>query len=446
MPLSFVGLGIWDETDISLKGLEELRKSEMVFAEQYTSEMKEGTLERLAELIGKGIVVLSREEVHARCDSPTFGGGILIPDAANVQPARLARGLRRVLLEKGVRIFEQTPVTRFGSARPAVAETPGGTVRAGEAVVGLGAWATSWRRFHPVTTIRGSAMVITAPAPEKLKEINWTGGESVHTMRSAVHYTRTTPDGRIAFGCGGLQRGLARKIDPSYDYDERLAREVAESLWRMFPNFRDVPIEGAWGGPINVSGLTMPFFGTAAPGNVHYGLGYTGNGVGPTYLGGKILASLATHAEDGFSRLGVVTRRPKRFPPEPLRSPGMLVVNHAIHRRDERLDKRRRPGYFTDFIAKYPRHPLAANAQYWIGEAYYVQHDFRQALLEFQKVVELGSGKVPDALVKVGLSYWGLRDPGRARAAWQRVAREHSGTESATLARSLLRKHTASRQ
>ncbi len=101
---------------------------------------------------------------------------------------------------------------------------------------------------------------------------------------------------------------------------------------------------------------------------------------------------------------------------------------------------------FIDFIAKYPRHALAANAQYWIGEAYYVQHDFRQALLEFQKVVEMGSGKVPDALVKVGLSYWGLRDPGRARAAWQRVAREHSGTESATLARSLLRKHTASRQ
>lgn len=299
--------------------------------------------------------VLSREEVRARCDSPTFGGGFLIPDAANVQPARLARGLRRVLLERGVRIFEQTPVTRFGFERPAVAETPGGAVRATEAVVGLGAWATSWRRFHPVTTIRGSAMVITAPAPEKLKEINWTGGESVHTMRSAVHYTRTTPDGRIAFGCGGLQRGLARKIDDSYDYDEGLAREVAAAMWRMFPSFRDVPIDGAWGGPINVSGLTMPFFGTAEPGNVHYGLGYTGNGVGPTHLGGKILASLATHAEDGFSRLGVVTRKPKRFPPEPLRSPGMLVVNHAIHRRDDRLDTERRPGFLTGFVAKIPR-------------------------------------------------------------------------------------------
>jgi TolA-binding protein len=52
---------------------------------------------------------------------------------------------------------------------------------------------------------------------------------------------------------------------------------------------------------------------------------------------------------------------------------------------------------FLDFIATYPRHPLVANAQYWIGEAYYAQRDYRQALAEFQKVAPLvpGSPKVP---------------------------------------------------
>jgi tol-pal system protein YbgF len=101
---------------------------------------------------------------------------------------------------------------------------------------------------------------------------------------------------------------------------------------------------------------------------------------------------------------------------------------------------------FIDFIGKYPRHALAGNAQYWIGEAYYVQRDYRQALLEFQKVVEMGGAKVPDALVKVGLCYWGLRDPGRARAAWQKAVREHAGTEASTTARSLLRRHAAARR
>lgn len=64
MPLAFVGTGIWDETDISLKGLEELKKSDVVFAEQYTSETKEGTIARLGKLAGKQIAVLPREEVE----------------------------------------------------------------------------------------------------------------------------------------------------------------------------------------------------------------------------------------------------------------------------------------------------------------------------------------------------------------------------------------------
>ncbi len=97
----------------------------------------------------------------------------------------------------------------------------------------------------------------------------------------------------------------------------------------------------------------------------------------------------------------------------------------------------------TDFIGTHRGHPLAANAQYWIGEAYYVQRDYRQALLEFQKVIEMRAAKVPDALVKVGLCQWSLRDPRRARATWQRVVREYAGTEAARTARTLLRKHAA---
>lgn len=98
---------------------------------------------------------------------------------------------------------------------------------------------------------------------------------------------------------------------------------------------------------------------------------------------------------------------------------------------------------FLDFIAKYRTHALAGNAQYWIGEAYYVQRDYRQALLEFQKVFEFGAGKIPDALVKIGSCYWSLRDPSRARQAWQRVVREYPGTEAARVARTQLRPRAA---
>ena len=100
-----------------------------------------------------------------------------------------------------------------------------------------------------------------------------------------------------------------------------------------------------------------------------------------------------------------------------------------------------------DFIAKYPEHPLAANAQYWIGEAYYVQRDYRQALVEFQRVLEMAptSPKAADALLKIGLSYTNLRENSRAQQAWQRVVRDYPASESAGKARALLRAHAARR-
>jgi len=316
-----------------------------------------GLIETAARLgVEDEFAILTQEEVRERCDSPVFRSGMLIPDAANLQPARLARGLRRVLVERGVRIFERTRVTRFRASSPVVAETARASVRAREAVVGLGAWATSWRAFRSRTTIRGSYIVVTEPAPDRLKELGWLGGEQIRDLRSSIHYARTTPDGRIALGLGGLQPDLARQIDHRYDYLPRYASRVAEDLVRLFPAFEGVPIDAAWGGPINVSGLTMPFFGSMGRhGNVHYGLGYTGNGVGPSHLGGKILSSLASHAEDGFTRLGVVTRTPKRFPPEPIRSPGMLVANAAIRRKDDLEERGRWVDPLTMFVAKLPR-------------------------------------------------------------------------------------------
>jgi tol-pal system protein YbgF len=101
---------------------------------------------------------------------------------------------------------------------------------------------------------------------------------------------------------------------------------------------------------------------------------------------------------------------------------------------------------FIDFIAKYPKHTLAGNAQYWIGEAYWAQRDYRQALVEFDKVSEYGPAKAPDALVKIGLCHVRLRDVPRAQQAWQRVLREYPKSEAAILAQSLLRTHAVVRQ
>jgi glycine/D-amino acid oxidase-like deaminating enzyme len=299
--------------------------------------------------------VLTPEEVRARVDSPTFRGGVFTANGATVQPAALARGLRRVLLELGVRIHEATPVTRFGAGTPCVAETPGGTVTAGAAVLAMNAWASHWKRFRRAITVRGSYIVLTAPAPERLEAIGWTNGMGLSDYRAALHYVRTTPDGRIAFGIGGMQPNLARSIGPRFAYDEAALRVAATDLHRMFPSFREVPIEAGWGGPIDVSGMHLPFFGTLEAGTAHYGLGYTGNGVGPAHLGGRILALRALGRFADALELPLVDLEPMRFPPEPIRSPGALIANHAIRRKDDFEDRGEEPNPLVDFVARLPR-------------------------------------------------------------------------------------------
>jgi glycine/D-amino acid oxidase-like deaminating enzyme len=299
--------------------------------------------------------VLDRDEVAQKVASPTFRAGVYTPFGATVQPAALARGIRRVLQESGVRIYEQTPVTRFGEGSPCVAETPMGTVRAGSAVMALNAWAAHWKRFRRSITIRGSYIVLTAPAPERLEAINWTNGMGLSDYRAAIHYVRTTPDGRIAFGIGGMQPGLARRIGPRFAYDGSALRVAAQDLHRMFPNFADVPLEAGWGGPIDVSGRHLPFFGTTESGHLHYGAGYTGNGVGPSHLGGRILAHRALGRYHEVLDLPLVDTDPLRFPPEPIRSPGALIANHAIRRKDEFEDRGERPNPLVDFVARLPR-------------------------------------------------------------------------------------------
>src|SRR5262249_28481971 len=83
------------------------------------------------------------------------------------------------------------------------------------------------------------------------------------------------------------------------------------------------------------------------------------------------------------------------------------------------------------FIRTYPSHDYADNAQYWLGESYYDQKDFKTALREFRRVVQRypSGNKVPDALLKVGYCYWQLQDSGKARDVLEQVVKSYPGTE-----------------
>jgi glycine/D-amino acid oxidase-like deaminating enzyme len=296
---------------------------------------------------------LTEAEVRSRCDSPAFHGGAIMRDGASVQPAFLVRGLRRVVLERGVSIYEGTRVTGLEAGPPAVVTASGGTVRARHAVLALNAWATGWPRLSRRIVAWSSYIVLTAPAPDRLAAIGWTGGELISDFRTSLRYFRTTRDGRIAFGGGG---GRARpSVDDTFTHDTRAVQEAAQGFRLMFPSFAGVPLEDGWGGPIDVSPTHLPTFGRLEPGNLYYALGYTGNGVAPSHLAGQVLADLVTGEDTDNSRLPMVNARPIQFPPQPFRSWGAAVVRRAMIAKETAEEQGRKPNPLVSQVARMPR-------------------------------------------------------------------------------------------
>jgi putative aminophosphonate oxidoreductase len=310
---------------------------------------------RCCEQLGHDIFQrLSCEEVKSRTGSVVHLEGVFDPDVATVQPARLVRGLRRVALERGIRIFENTQVTSFDRQQPVTLNTPNGRVMADRVVVANNVWATEIpelsRFIVPVT----STVVMSEKIPERLKNIGWTGGEGITDSQLMVDYYRTTVDGRIAFGKGVGTLAFGAKMGPEFDFSARDSKAAEADLRRVYPMLADVKIEYSWSGPIDRTYDSLPLFGTL-PGsdNIFYGIGWSGNGVGPSRIGGKILSSLALGLKDEWSQCGLVERKVRQFPPEPLRYVGGNIVRAAVARKEQAEVAGRQPNRLDVVLSRF---------------------------------------------------------------------------------------------
>ena len=280
-------------------------------------------------------VPLTGDEVRARCASPRFRRGVLFRDCATVQPARLARALRSAALAAGVTLHENTPMERLRRGPTNLVETPRGRIRAREVVVAINAAAAGWRPLARRLTAFGSYVVLTEPVPELLERIGWTGGESIVDGRMFLHYFRTTNDGRVLMGSGSGPIGFGGRIDERFMADGPSLARAEAGLRYLLPELNEARVARAWGGPIDVSADHFPFFGTVPGRRVHYGAGYSGNGVGPSWLGGQILARLALGIEDELTALPLVNRRVRPLPPEPIKRLGGGLIRGAGLRVEE---------------------------------------------------------------------------------------------------------------
>ncbi|MBF8747499.1 FAD-dependent oxidoreductase [Pseudomonas monteilii] len=312
----------------------------------------------IAALQQRGINSFERlplQQVQRLAGSARHLEGWFSPAAATVQPGRLVRGLRRVALERGVRIHEGTAMTALEHGAPATVRTLHGSIRADRVVLGLNAWmARAFPQFQRSVAIVSSDMVITEPCSELLQEIGLNTGISVLDSRIFVHYYHNTSDGRLMLGKGGNTFAFGGRMLPVFDQPSPYRPLLRQSLGGFFPALAEVPLAASWNGPSDRSVTGLPFFGRLdGQGNVFYGFGYSGSGVGPCHMGGQILASLALGQDNPWTRSPLVNGPLGLFPPEPIRYLGSLLVRNAIRRKERAEDHGQRPRRLDVRLARF---------------------------------------------------------------------------------------------
>jgi len=97
--------------------------------------------------------------------------------------------------------------------------------------------------------------------------------------------------------------------------------------------------------------------------------------------------------------------------------------------------------YFTKFIELFPKHELTANARYWLGETYYHEKKYDQAILEFQEVIKNypGKEKVPAAMLKQAMAFKELGDTKSARYVYKKLIEDSPHTDEARIAKEKLK-------
>jgi glycine/D-amino acid oxidase-like deaminating enzyme len=296
---------------------------------------------------------LNAAGVRHRCDSPRFRRGLFVADDATVQPARLALGLRARVRSAGAVVHERSRVRALHThAGGVVAETEGGRVRAGAAVLAINAATRGFGPLRNRLSVTSSHIVLTEPVPDVLDELGWRGGEGITDARVFVHYFRTTEDDRIAFGWGGGRVAPGARLNGRIEVDGEVAAETRRHLVDMFPALEGRAITHAWGGPIDVSPSHLPQMGTLDGAPVHYAFGFTGNGVGPCHLAGRVLASLASGEP---TPLALVDPEPVHVPPEPIAFTGGVLVRRAFLRKERLEVSGRAVDPLTRAVAAAPR-------------------------------------------------------------------------------------------
>jgi glycine/D-amino acid oxidase-like deaminating enzyme len=278
--------------------------------------------------------LLSAAETAERVRVAGTLAGAWTPHCARMHPARLVGGLADAVARRGVTVHESTRVLEI---RPGAAVTPYGTVTAEvvlRATEGFTARLPGLRRsWLPMN----SSMVATEPLPAQVwDEIGWRGAETLGDGAHAYFYAQRTADDRIAIGGRGVPYKFGSRTDADGRTPERTVAELRALIPRLFPAAGGVPLAHAWSGVLGVPRDWCATVGLDRGTGLGWAGGYTGHGVTSTNVAGRTLRDLVLGRDTELTRLPWVSRRVRRWEPEPLRWLGVRAMYVAYRAADRR--------------------------------------------------------------------------------------------------------------
>jgi gamma-glutamylputrescine oxidase len=258
-----------------------------------------------------GIRYMPAAEVRSVIASTLYRGALYDANAGHLHPLKYTLGLAAAAARLGVRIFEGTHAVDFAGRAPVRVRTAAGDVRCRQLVlcgnVYLGPTAPQLQaRIMAV----GTCIVATEPLGAARAQALITNDAAVADMNWVLDYFRRSADQRLLFGGRVSYAGF----DP-----DRIAAATRARMARVFPQLRDVKVQFAWGGEVDITRNRAPDFGRLNP-DVYYLQGFSGHGIALAGMAGKLVSeAIAGEAGrfDVFARIphhpfpgGAALRRP----------------------------------------------------------------------------------------------------------------------------------------